>query len=166
MHQPGAEVVRQTASNIVLRFARVLPLARREYAELIAFRIGQDYPGFVFRLTDTSPVGAESEQPLDFSGLVFGPEIEVNAILHYLVLRVDAEQQTGESIGVGSDLHFILVLIDDDPPEGLYPPMAEQMRIVGIDDELFPFQSHSLRVGCWHSSVNGTEFSQAPTSCM
>ena len=57
--------------------------AGAEEAELVAFRVGQDVPGFCAGLADVGGAGAEGEQALELGFLVAvgGVDVEVQAEL-------------------------------------------------------------------------------------
>lgn len=116
-------------------------------AELVAFGIGEDDPRFVPGLSDIDLARSEVEEAGHLGGLIPGPEIRVQAVLHHLPTGIPTEQESGQAIGARPDLDLVVVLVDDHPAEGFGPPAAERMRIGGIDDDLLLFEFHVQSIG-------------------
>jgi hypothetical protein len=89
---------------------------------------------------------AERTQPFDFRVSIVWPETEVQPILDRLPLRDRHEQESRQTIWSGPNLELIGVVVDDDPPERLAPPVAERAGVACVDNRLLPLKAHGLIV--------------------
>jgi hypothetical protein len=90
--------------------------SRREDAELVALRIGQNDPRFV-ALSDIGIRRAEVDQASYLSLLVDRTEIEVKPVLDRLRLRHSSKQQARDLVGRRSDLEFFGIVVHNDPAQ-------------------------------------------------
>ena len=90
--------------------------ATREYAELIAFWIGEYDPRHL-SLSDVDARRSECHKAIDLPVAVNGTKVKMESILAGLLLRHSDEQQTGKSIGRRADLNDVRRLVYDHPTQ-------------------------------------------------
>lgn len=129
---------------MLLRAHRQQPstLTRREDAELVAFRVGHDDPGLL-ALTDVHLLRAQAFQSDDFSILIIRNEIEVQAILDRLGFRREKKEHGWPDSAWIAQFDPFIVLRCDLPTKRLRPPPAERARVLRVDGDLFPCESHA-----------------------
>src|SRR6266849_5124995 len=59
---------------------------RAQHVEFVAFGIGHDDPADLGALSDVNAAGAQPLEPCHLGGLVFGPQVEVDAVLDHFLL--------------------------------------------------------------------------------
>ena len=123
-------------------------------AELVAFGVGQHDPGSI-PLADIHPPCAMSDQPSHLGVLVIGPKVEVQSALGFLALIEPDEIQPRRAIRRRADLELVIRGVDDNPAQGVGPPLSQGHWIQRVDDHLFPFQRHRANLDL--PGASGTE---------
>jgi hypothetical protein len=111
-----------------------------EHAELVPRRIGEDHPGraAVVALADLDVAGSESEEPLDLGLLVIGAEVEVEPVLHRLLLGHLEEEDVGGDAVLGAarrrlEHHLVGLILRAPPPESRLPESCKLSRPLAVD---------------------------------
>ncbi len=97
------------------------PSLGREDAELVAFGVGQHHPALV-ALPDIDVPRAQRDHPLHLGPLIFGPEVEVDAVLDDLVVWYRHEQPVRPGAGRRMQNHVAVVVDILRPAQHLRPP--------------------------------------------
>jgi hypothetical protein len=113
---------------------------RGQDAELVALGVREHHPGDVVALTDVDPLGAETDQTLDLSGLIRRPEVEVEPVLADLLVRHLHEQDVRRNVDRRVTLRRLdrplgVALVGDRPAQDLRPEPGEPFAIVAVDDD-------------------------------
>ena len=116
-----------------------------EYAKLIALWIGQHHPRH-FALPDVHTGCAECDESLDLGVLIVRSEVEVKAVLDLFAFVDRLEDESREPIWVWPNLELARIVVDDDPSEGLEPPVTERHWVTGVDDDLLPHEAHEKTI--------------------
>jgi hypothetical protein len=101
----------------------------------------------VVGLTDAHPSSPQCLESCHLERLVLWPQVEVQSVLHDLVVAHLKEQQVGADTVLrtpGSRLERDLVigLMRAAPPECFLPEVGEFERVVGVDAETLKAKSH------------------------
>ena len=146
-------------------YGQLNPLLGRsaEHTELVAFGVRHHNPRHI-PLTHLGTRCSELGQTGNLRVLVVGSKVEMHRVLRRRSITDRQKQNARKHIWFSLDLKRTRIIVHYDPPERSGPPFTERHRIDGIDDNLFPVQTHDQILESPRSPVPATTIMSSPVT--
>ena len=89
-------------------------------------------------------MSSQSQEAVDFSGLVVRVEIQMQAALGDLGVKHRHKGQAWQPVRSGPDRVLVLGLSHDRPAESVRPPSPQHNGVRRVDDDVLPLKTHGV----------------------